>query len=145
MSLCIGAGRIFCCSIITGLESQPPLQRRQAFLPSTILYSSFSLSGRNAHMVGARKISSRTGRFDSKNRSGGLTTTIEEDVEQQQEGEVFEGGPGGPDDSNNAVDVDDGYVVPELPGDQPDFWEGSQWDALGFFVQYLWAFGIVSR
>ena len=23
------------------------------------------------------------------------------------------------------------------------FWEGPQWDAFGFFVQYLWAFGIV--
>lgn len=40
-------------------------------------------------------------------------------------------------------DDDDGYFLPELPGDKPDFWEGPQWDALGFFVQYLWAFGIV--
>ncbi|KAJ8758755.1 hypothetical protein K2173_000476 [Erythroxylum novogranatense] len=39
--------------------------------------------------------------------------------------------------------VDDGFVMPKLPGDEPDFWEGPQWDALGFFVQYLWAFGII--
>jgi hypothetical protein len=30
-----------------------------------------------------------------------------------------------------------------LPGDEPDFWEGPQWNALGFIVQYLWAIGIV--
>lgn len=38
-------------------------------------------------------------------------------------------------------DVDEN--LPELPGLQPDFWEGPQWDALGFFLEYLWAFGIV--
>uniref|UniRef100_J3LS34 Uncharacterized protein n=2 Tax=Oryza brachyantha TaxID=4533 RepID=J3LS34_ORYBR len=33
--------------------------------------------------------------------------------------------------------------MPELPDpEKPDFWEGSQWDALGFFVQYMWAFGV---
>lgn len=32
---------------------------------------------------------------------------------------------------------------PALPGLEQDFWEGTQWDALGFFVQYMWAFGIV--
>ncbi|GLU13019.1 hypothetical protein SLE2022_296680 [Rubroshorea leprosula] len=37
----------------------------------------------------------------------------------------------------------DGSALPELPGLQPDFWEGPQWDVLGFFVQYLWAFGLV--
>lgn len=39
--------------------------------------------------------------------------------------------------------VDDGYFLPDLPGDKPNFWEGSQWDGLGFFVQYMWAFGIL--
>lgn len=43
---------------------------------------------------------------------------------------------------SSGVAGDDGYFLPELPGDKPDFWEGPQWDALGFFVQYLWAFGI---
>ncbi|MFX6536233.1 hypothetical protein ABTG41_18555 [Acinetobacter baumannii] len=33
--------------------------------------------------------------------------------------------------------------MPDLPGDKTDFWEGPQWDPLGFFVQYMWAFGIV--
>lgn len=30
-----------------------------------------------------------------------------------------------------------------MPGDEPDFWEGSRWDLLGFILQYLWAIGIV--
>ncbi|XP_062214812.1 uncharacterized protein LOC133915612 [Phragmites australis] len=34
--------------------------------------------------------------------------------------------------------------MPELPEPEtPDFWEGPQWEALGFFVQYMWAFGVV--
>ncbi|CAI7899185.1 unnamed protein product [Closterium sp. NIES-53] len=32
---------------------------------------------------------------------------------------------------------------PAMPGDNPDFWEGSQWDLLGFAAEYLWVFGIV--
>ncbi|KAL3633062.1 hypothetical protein CASFOL_026046 [Castilleja foliolosa] len=72
---------------------------------------------------------SRSGKFDSKNRRGnpGTTTTKDEEETTVAE-EVF---------------VDDGFVVPELPGDKPDFWEGPQFDGLGFFVQYMWAFGIV--
>ncbi|GLJ53974.1 hypothetical protein SUGI_1154210 [Cryptomeria japonica] len=38
---------------------------------------------------------------------------------------------------------DEEYVVPKLPGDERDFWEGPQWDTVGFVMQYLWAFGIV--
>ena len=34
--------------------------------------------------------------------------------------------------------------MPQLPDPEtPDFWEGPQWEALGFFVQYMWAFGVV--
>eukprot|EP00250_Pteridium_aquilinum_P033220 c5334_g1_i1 orf=193-789(+) len=38
---------------------------------------------------------------------------------------------------------DEEYVRPQLPGDQPDFWEGPQFEVLGLIVQYLWAIGIV--
>ena len=31
---------------------------------------------------------------------------------------------------------------PPQEGDKPDFFEGSSWDAVGFVLQYLWAFGI---
>ena len=45
---------------------------------------------------------------------------------------------------NEDVDEDEEeYVRPVLPGDEPDFWEGPQWNAVGFIVQYLWAIGIV--
>eukprot|EP00270_Netrium_digitus_P005444 TRINITY_DN1719_c0_g1_i2.p1 TRINITY_DN1719_c0_g1~~TRINITY_DN1719_c0_g1_i2.p1 ORF type:complete len:199 (+),score=40.33 TRINITY_DN1719_c0_g1_i2:25-597(+) len=32
---------------------------------------------------------------------------------------------------------------PAMEGDEPDFWEGPQWNWLGFLLQYLWAFGIL--
>ncbi|KAI5068203.1 hypothetical protein GOP47_0016548 [Adiantum capillus-veneris] len=35
------------------------------------------------------------------------------------------------------------YVKPDLPGQEPDFWEGPQFELLGFVVQYLWAFGVL--
>ncbi|KAG0619919.1 hypothetical protein M758_4G175200 [Ceratodon purpureus] len=31
----------------------------------------------------------------------------------------------------------------KLEGVQPDFWEGSGWNALGWTIQYMWVFGIV--
>jgi hypothetical protein len=34
-------------------------------------------------------------------------------------------------------------LVSQLEGKQPDFWEGEQWNWLGFVVQYLWVFGFV--
>lgn len=39
-------------------------------------------------------------------------------------------------------DDDEEYVRPELPGEEPDFWEGPQFEILGFIIQYLWAIGI---
>ena len=86
-------------------------------------------------MAATGKFTSRSGRLDSKNRRGSATTK-----EERKEFRNFEGGEV----SEGVVDeVDDGFVLPKLPGDEPDFWEGPQWDALGFFVQYMWAFGIV--
>jgi hypothetical protein len=34
-------------------------------------------------------------------------------------------------------------LVSQLDGKQPDFWEGEQWNWLGFVLQYLWVFGFV--
>lgn len=51
---------------------------------------------------------------------------------------VQNGAEGGVD----ASGADDGYFLPELPGLEKDFWEGPEWDGFGFFVQYMWAFGI---
>ncbi|XP_050256765.1 uncharacterized protein LOC126702151 [Quercus robur] len=102
------------------------------------------------HIVSAKKFSSRTGRLDGKNRRSN-TTTKDQDENQQRNDLVDNkfnsieggGGVGSFEDGVVAAAAADGYVLPELPGDKPDFWEGPQWDAFGFFVQYLWAFGIV--
>lgn len=97
-------------------------------------------------MVSAKRFSSRTGRLDSKDRRGTATTKDQEEKQLQRTaedtssienvGSVADGGAA-------AAAADGGYFLPELPGTKPDFWEGPQWDALGFFVQYMWAFGIV--
>lgn len=94
------------------------------------LHFTLPFSTRNLHIVSAKRFSPRTGRLDGKDRRGSVTT---EDQEEQRTDGV----------QDVVGDADDGYFLPELPGDKPDFWEGPQWDALGFFVQYLWAFGIV--
>lgn len=98
-------------------------------------FSPSSSQTRTLHVTAAsKKTSSRTGRFDSRNRRSSTTTTTEEperaaEIERQSaEIENF---------------VDDGYVVPDLPGLKPDFWEGEQWEPLGFFIEYMWAFGVV--
>ncbi|KAF2298758.1 hypothetical protein P3X46_017131 [Hevea brasiliensis] len=113
----------------------------------------FPFSPRRAlHIVSAKKLSSRTGRFDSKNRRSSTTTRDQEDDEEEkgiaeiERSNVSEAISASKVENvgTSTVDVeDDGYFLPKLPGDEPDFWEGPQWDALGFFVQYLWAFGIV--
>ncbi|KAL7139422.1 hypothetical protein ABFS83_09G049500 [Erythranthe nasuta] len=79
--------------------------------------------------------SPKTGKFDSKNRRTNPLTT--------QEAETVEWAQIGGDEKNTSFAVDDGFVMPDLPGLEPNFWEGAQWDGLGFFVQYMWAFGIV--
>lgn len=87
--------------------------------------------------------SSKTGKFDSKNRRSPISTKEdgEEEKESELASEINYGDATGT--AEGAVDVDDGFVMPKLPGEEPDFWEGPQWDGLGFFVQYLWAFGIL--
>ncbi|KAI4350918.1 hypothetical protein L6164_005321 [Bauhinia variegata] len=131
MALTIGAtggGRILCGNLARTSYGHLP-NRPHSFHP---------LSSRNLHIVSAKKISPRSGRLDSRSRRGSVTT---QDQEKQRRDEIQDG----TDIDNVGVvdDADDGYFLPELPGENPDFWEGPQWDALGFLVQYLWAFGIV--
>ncbi|KAG6627455.1 hypothetical protein I3843_15G109000 [Carya illinoinensis] len=105
----------------------------------------FPLSTRTTTLlvVSAKRFSSRSGRLEGKNRKGSTTTKDQE--EKQLQREAVEDMPS----IENVGFVGDGtaddaaLVLPELPGAEKDFWEGPQWDALGFFVQYLWAFGIV--
>ncbi|KAI3454843.1 hypothetical protein Pfo_030841 [Paulownia fortunei] len=108
--------------------SSPSWSHHPRTLPFTVSASPKKLSS-----------SSRTGRFDSKNRRTSPVTTKEQEEVVEGKGTAEIAG----DDESTTVAIDDGFVMPELPGDKPDFWEGPQWDALGFFVQYMWAFGIV--
>ncbi|KAK1416831.1 hypothetical protein QVD17_25948 [Tagetes erecta] len=82
----------------------------------------------------AKKLSSRTGKFDSKNKRGS-TSTGEDEPSSVTTSDI----------TNTTPEIQnfDGYVLPDLPGLEPDFWEGPQWDGFGFFVEYMWAFGIV--
>ncbi|GMH17463.1 hypothetical protein Nepgr_019304 [Nepenthes gracilis] len=104
------------------------------------LLSPLSLFSRTSHITAAtNNFTPRKGKFNSKNRRSYTTTTKEQEDELQNRGRGTE---------NAGIDAgvdfsDDGFVMPELPGNEPDFWEGPQWDALGFFVEYMWAFGIV--
>lgn len=110
------------------------LFRRNALFPP-------SKEARTLHVVQAKKSSFRTGRFDSKNRRSSTTTKEqEEEDERNRMAEILSDSPN-VGNASVAFDVDEN--LPELPGLQPDFWEGPKWDALGFFLEYLWAFGIV--
>lgn len=62
-------------------------------------------------------------------RTGTGSTSLKEDEPLNDEGGV--------------VENYEGYVLPDLPGLEKDFWEGPEWDAFGFVIEYLWAFGIV--
>ncbi|KAK3225353.1 hypothetical protein Dsin_005215 [Dipteronia sinensis] len=125
-----------------------PLRRRcrchVILFPSTSTTQTQALArARTLHVASAaKKFSSKTGRFDNKNRRSNTTTTEEEKDDQQQNRTVGIGeGSVGQIEIENAVV--DGFVISDLPGLQPDFWEGPQWDGFGFFLQYMWAFGIV--
>ncbi|WCJ21975.1 hypothetical protein M5689_004085 [Euphorbia peplus] len=84
--------------------------------------------------VSAKKLSP-AGKFDGglKRRSSTKTKEKEEDEEGLRMNGIESGSKSG------VVNP----VVANLPGIETDFWEGEKWDAFGFFMQYLWAFGVV--
>ncbi|KAL3512260.1 hypothetical protein ACH5RR_024977 [Cinchona calisaya] len=103
-------------------------------------------SPRTHHLIvvsASKKLSSsKTGKFDSKNRRSSVSTKEEaEEIESTKFQKLDR--TADIDGSGSTPAFDDGFVMPELPGEKPNFWEGPQWDAFGFFIQYLWAFGIV--
>jgi hypothetical protein len=95
------------------------------------------------HVALARRggVSSRTQRRleerGGKKRRGGVAAPdVDEDAAEAGTAAEWEGEPLGFEVSTEPM--------PELPNpEKPDFWEGPQWEALGFFVQYMWAFGVV--
>ncbi|MQL91480.1 hypothetical protein Taro_024094 [Colocasia esculenta] len=156
MSLVCSTGVGGCCRI-RSTTRQAHLRRSPLSPPSLLLVSllrSRDGGGRRGatQVVGARRgLSSRTRRLEERGKKGGLTT---KPSKEELEGEG--GGDGEGDASSSSSSSSSGAFVgspggedaalppmPDLPGLTPDFWEGSQWDAFGFFVQYLWAFGIV--
>ena len=113
------------------------VRRRAAPLPL------LPASGRAAlHVALARRggVSSRTQRRleerGGKKRRGGVAAPEVDEEAAEAEAAEWEGEPLGFEVSTEPM--------PVLPDPEtPDFWEGPQWEALGFFVQYMWAFGVV--
>ncbi|CAN6478768.1 unnamed protein product [Victoria cruziana] len=116
--------------------------RRESLLSSSLLFPSCSPNSRTSpplHVTRAKRVSSRTGRFDkAKNLTTTTTTTTREGEGEGQQLPEEAVSPG-----DEVANVDNLIDMPKLPGEQRDFWEGEKWDGLGFFAQYMWAFGIV--
>lgn len=115
------------------------IRRRVAPLPLL----SAPVGGRAAlHVALARRggVSSRTQRRleerGGKKRRGGVAAPDVDEEAAEAGAAEWEGEPLGFEVSTEPM--------PQLPDPEtPDFWEGPQWEALGFFVQYMWAFGVV--
>ncbi|KAI3515825.1 hypothetical protein L1887_14730 [Cichorium endivia] len=128
-AMALNSGQFVCNTSTITPYTRFPLHRPVLLPPSS--------SRTPLHIVSAaKKLSSRTGKFDSKNKRGS-TSTREDDTS----GDFNDGAIGTVD--GTEVENFEGYVLPDLPGLEPDFWEGPQWDGFGFVIEYLWAFGIV--
>ncbi|KAJ0988651.1 hypothetical protein J5N97_007007 [Dioscorea zingiberensis] len=93
--------------------------------------------GRSSHVTSARRgLSSRTRRLERGRKGAVVAPEEEEEV-------VREVGEGAAVEDPGAYVGLDGTPMPQLPGLETDLWEGPQWNALGFFLQYQWAFGIL--
>ncbi|TVU45416.1 hypothetical protein EJB05_04903, partial [Eragrostis curvula] len=115
-------------------------------VPAGAIPALLPLAGRRAalHVALARRggVSSRTQRRleerGGKKGRGGVSAPAPPDVDEEigEAAAEWEGEPLGFEVSTEPM--------PELPDPEtPDFWEGPQWEPLGFFVQYMWAFGVV--
>ncbi|XP_050376955.1 uncharacterized protein LOC126794322 [Argentina anserina] len=123
MALTTGGARVLCGSPTTQHPYTSLSSQRHVLSPLS--------PRRTLHVVSAKRFTSRTGRLDNKSNNRNFKRS--KDQEQDPRTAELE--------SLAAENIDDGYFLPKLPGDEPDFWEGEQLDALGFFVEYLWAFG----
>lgn len=88
--------------------------------------------GRTLTVVSAKRVSSsrRTERVDERDTisSSSFSSASPATVPLEEEAED---------------DFDEEYDDPKLPGEEPDFWEGAQWNTFGFIIRYLWAFGFL--
>ncbi|KAJ3672900.1 hypothetical protein LUZ60_006274 [Juncus effusus] len=78
-------------------------------------------------------VSSRTRRQDKRGKKGSINEEDERGVN---------GAPGQMEEIEVLWEISK-EPMPVLPKDEPDFWEGPQWNAFGFFMQYMWAFGVL--
>ncbi|KAM3374814.1 hypothetical protein P3S68_013528 [Capsicum galapagoense] len=74
-----------------------------------------------------------------KNKRSSISTKEAEEDDEEEEFRKVNISIG----SEATATIGDGFEMPKLPGEEKDFWEGPQWDGFGFFVQYMWAFGVV--
>lgn len=130
MALYIGSSATCLCR--QTFPNRPSTSLSPAAFLSSYTWNRSAAYNESLFIVGARRASPRT-------KKSGLTTGSPPAEKQQLDLDLTTL----PEDAGGDVaGVDDGYFLPELPGDKPDFWEGAQWNAFGFFIQYLWAFGI---
>ncbi|KAK4374637.1 hypothetical protein RND71_005314 [Anisodus tanguticus] len=114
--------------------------RRPFLLPSNSSTTYWSQGRRSQFTVLAAK------KFTSgKNKRSTSISTKEPVKEEEEEFQKINISIGGSEDGGGGATamIDDGFVMPQLPGLETDFWEGPQWDGFGFFVQYMWAFGVL--
>lgn len=127
-----------CCFVtdtngLPGRRQHPPALNK---LAGRLSFYSFPLTpatggGRTLTVVSAKRISSRqrTERVDERDIiSSSFSSASPATVPLEEEAED---------------DFDEEYDDPKLPGEEPDFWEGPQWNTFGFIIRYLWAFGFL--
>ncbi|KAJ6847513.1 uncharacterized protein M6B38_277130 [Iris pallida] len=127
------------------LHALPTTTTTTLFKPISSVGS--SRSRRASHVASARKgLSSRTRRSERKKGGATSTPTKEEEAEAEAAAaaaaayvDIGGGGGGG---GGGEIEYSTA-PMPKLEGLEPDFWEGPKWNALGFFLQYMWAFGIL--
>lgn len=131
--MALTGNRILCNSSSTRIPYiQLPL-RRPFLLPSSSSTNSPSQGRRGQFTALAAK------KFTAgKNKRSSIST--KEPVKEEEEEEFQK--------INISIDgatatIGDAFEMPKLPGEETDFWEGPQWDGFGFFVQYMWAFGVL--
>lgn len=126
--MALTGNRILCNSSSTKIPfTQFPL-RRPFLLPSQGRRSQFTV-------LAAKKF------ISGKNKRSSISTKepVKEEEEEFQKINISIGSENG----GATATIGDGFVMPKLPGEKTDFWEGPQWDGFGFFVQYMWAFGVL--
>ncbi|WOL14075.1 hypothetical protein Cni_G22855 [Canna indica] len=92
------------------------------------------------HVARARKGLSRSRRLDNRDKKdgSGVATANEAATPQELVGERI----AYPESVGGGVE---GFELSNTPmpwEQEKGFWEGPQWDAFGFFLQYMWAFGV---